>query len=98
MRIFFFVKQCSGILCAVLLCGIFFLQPMAAAAKMQQQMVRGTVKDANNNPLPGATVAVKGTAQQTTTDAEGSFSINVQDNTAVLVISYNGITTQDIPV
>ncbi|MDR1526415.1 MAG: TonB-dependent receptor [Dysgonamonadaceae bacterium] len=59
--------------------------------------VSGTVKDAAGEPAIGATVAVKGAATGTVTDIEGHFQLQVTDN-AVLVVSYIGYATQEIPV
>jgi TonB-linked SusC/RagA family outer membrane protein len=64
----------------------------------QQNSVTGKVTDTMKSPLPGVTVAVKGKAQGTVTDANGNFSItNVQPD-AVLVFSFVGMRTQEITV
>ncbi|NNE75938.1 MAG: TonB-dependent receptor plug domain-containing protein, partial [Pricia sp.] len=62
-----------------------------------QTTVTGTVLDTQNVPLPGATVLEKGTMNGTTTDFDGNFSIDVDDN-AVLVFSYLGYNSQEMPV
>lgn len=59
--------------------------------------VTGQVTGADNEPLTGVTVVEKGTANGTTTDAKGNFSITVGDN-AVLQFSYVGYTTQEVTV
>jgi TonB-linked SusC/RagA family outer membrane protein len=59
--------------------------------------VNGIVKDEGGNPLPGATVAIKGTKTSVQTDANGNFSINAPDN-AILIISYTGFKSQEIAV
>src|SRR5690554_6445583 len=62
----------------------------------QQQIVSGTVYEAaSQTPLPGVNIIVKGTQQGTTTDADGSFSINVLAN-ATLIFSFIGYVTQEI--
>src|SRR5690606_5140290 len=43
-------------------------------------------------------VIVKGTTTGTSTDSDGRFTITVPDNTAVLVLSFIGFTTQEVPV
>ncbi|MFT3704110.1 MAG: TonB-dependent receptor [Agriterribacter sp.] len=63
-----------------------------------QKNVTGTIKDANGNALAGATIAVKGTSRNSTSDANGIFSISVMDNKSVLVISYVGFAMQEILV
>jgi TonB-linked SusC/RagA family outer membrane protein len=59
--------------------------------------ISGTVKDGKGDPLPGATVRVKGTGAGVSTDINGRFSLLVPAN-AVLVISYAGFDTREIPV
>lgn len=63
----------------------------------QTQQVTGTVLDTDNVPLPGANVLVKGTNTGTLTDFDGNFSIEASQGD-VLVISYVGYNTQEIPV
>ena len=60
--------------------------------------VTGTLTDETGAALPGVTVVVKGTAQGTTTNADGRYSINVPDDDAVLVFAFLGYTTQEILV
>lgn len=65
----------------------------------QQQQANGKVTDSNTGePLIGATIMVKGTTIGVTTSIEGTYTINVPDNSATLVFSYVGYTTQEIPV
>ena len=58
----------------------------------------GTVKDQSNEPLIGATVQVKGTTSGAVTDLDGKFSIQVEENEAVLVISYTGFSEKEVNV
>ncbi|MCA5004700.1 TonB-dependent receptor [Sphingobacterium sp. WQ 366] len=60
--------------------------------------IKGVVKDNNGNPVVGATVMVKGTKSGVKTDQNGSFSINVPSDRAILVVSYLGLKTQEVPV
>ncbi len=59
--------------------------------------IKGLVKDAAGNPLPGATVSVKGTKMSVQTDVNGNFSLNTPEN-AVLIISYTGYIAQEVAV
>ena len=60
--------------------------------------VSGRVTDQENVPLPGVTVVVRGTSQGTITDGNGNYSIpNVPDD-AILVFSFVGMKTQEMPV
>ncbi|MDR3184406.1 MAG: SusC/RagA family TonB-linked outer membrane protein, partial [Prevotellaceae bacterium] len=63
----------------------------------QTVAVSGTVVDDNNEPLLGATVAVKGTATGVMTDINGNYSINVPSD-ATLVFSFIGFTDREEPV
>ncbi|NHF60660.1 SusC/RagA family TonB-linked outer membrane protein [Flavobacteriaceae bacterium TP-CH-4] len=63
----------------------------------QAQEVSGTVSDASG-PLPGASVVVKGTTNGTQTDFDGNYTISGLDEDAVLVFSYIGYSTQEVPV
>lgn len=60
--------------------------------------VTGRVTDDVNNPIPGVNVLIKGTSIGTTTDTDGRYSLTVQDETAVLIVSFIGFTTQEIAV
>jgi TonB-linked SusC/RagA family outer membrane protein len=59
--------------------------------------ISGTITDENGDPLPGASVFVKGTSQGTVTDIQGKFRLSVPDN-GVISISFIGYITQDISV
>jgi TonB-linked SusC/RagA family outer membrane protein len=60
--------------------------------------VSGKVTSAEDNTgLPGVNVLVKGTANGTTTDANGFYSLSVPAQ-ATVVFSYIGYVTQEIPV
>lgn len=60
--------------------------------------VTGQVTDENGAPLPGASVLEKGTTNGTSTDVNGNFKLSVMGANSVLVFSFIGYTTQEIPV
>lgn len=62
------------------------------------RLITGTVSDESGEPLVGATILVKGTGQGTTTDIDGSFSINMPDDANLLVVSYTGYNDKEIDV
>lgn len=65
----------------------------------QGRQVKGKVTSSEDGlPIPGVNVLVKGTQTGSITDAEGKFAINVPSDQAVLVISYVGFISQEIPV
>jgi TonB-dependent SusC/RagA subfamily outer membrane receptor len=59
--------------------------------------IKGRVTDANGNPIPGASVTVKGSKVGAAADAEGNFTISVEPN-AVLIISAVGYSAQEVVV
>lgn len=60
--------------------------------------VEGKVLEENGAALPGVNVVVKGTSLGTTTDSEGTFSLVVPDQSAVLVFSFIGYKVQEVTV
>ncbi|WP_053972080.1 TonB-dependent receptor [Mangrovimonas sp. ST2L15] len=70
-----------------------------SAFTMAQSTVTGTIIDAEMNaPMPGVNVVEKGTTNGVSTDFDGNFSITTKSNDAVLVVSFIGYLTQEIPV
>ncbi|WP_276168094.1 TonB-dependent receptor domain-containing protein [Zobellia alginiliquefaciens] len=65
---------------------------------LQEKEIEGTVKDATGMPLSGASIVIKGTTTGAQTDFDGNFTITAPDDTAVLVISYIGFETLEVPV
>ncbi len=61
--------------------------------------VRGKVlENEENTPLPGVSIAVKGTSVGTATDANGNYSLSLPTGARELVFSYVGFVTQTIPI
>ena len=63
----------------------------------QKPNVTGIVVDAKDEAVIGATILVKGSKVGTVTDYDGKFSIQAQSGD-VLVVSYVGMTTQEVAV
>jgi TonB-linked outer membrane protein, SusC/RagA family/TonB-dependent outer membrane receptor, SusC/RagA subfamily, signature region len=63
-----------------------------------QTQVQGTVADEAGDPVIGASIRIKGTSQGTVTDVEGRFSLSVPVTAETLVISYVGMTTQEVAI
>jgi TonB-linked SusC/RagA family outer membrane protein len=71
----------------------------APSYSQQEGLVSGQVKDTVGQPLPGVSVALKGTATGTITDVEGRFTISAAGvGKPVLVLSYIGFESQEIAV
>ncbi|KUJ60416.1 SusC/RagA family TonB-linked outer membrane protein [Flavobacteriaceae bacterium CRH] len=65
----------------------------------QSTTIKGMITDASSGiPIPGANVVVKGTKTSVSTDFDGKFSINVPNQSAILVFSYVGSTSKEVPV
>lgn len=60
--------------------------------------VRGRVHDEKGEPLPGVTILLKGTQLGTTSNSDGSFVIDVDGENIVLIFSFVGYLSQEIPV
>ena len=70
----------------------------AIAAQAQNVTIRGTVRDAGGQPLPGASVTIQGSSRGAVADASGNYSISVTPGSYKLVVSYVGYPTQVISV
>jgi hypothetical protein len=73
---------------------LLFLVPFFAFA---QSVITGTVLESNGLPALGATVSVKGTSNGTSTDFDGKYTLNNVPKDAVIVFSFIGYKTQEIP-
>ena len=68
-------------------------------ASQQKKPVKGVVyTNLDKGPLPGATILEKGTNNGVTSNFDGEFSIDVKNSQSILVVSYVGYVTQEIPV
>ncbi len=62
----------------------------------QGRAITGTVVGADDGePLPGVSVAVKGTSIGTITSSDGKYEINVPQDENILVFSFVGLLTQE---
>lgn len=77
---------------------ILFLFLSVSLGFAQDVEVSGTVTDVQNGtPIPGVSVFAKNTSIGTSTDFDGNYTLSVPED-AVLVFSYIGFNTQEIPV
>ncbi|MCX6200970.1 MAG: SusC/RagA family TonB-linked outer membrane protein, partial [Bacteroidetes bacterium] len=66
-------------------------------ANLFQSTITGTVTDQSTGfPLMGATVSVKGENRTVVTDKAGKFSISFENQSAIILVSYLGFSTQEI--
>src|SRR4051812_47240608 len=64
----------------------------------QNRTITGKVTDEKRNPVPNASVIIKGTTSGTTTAADGTFSISVPSNSRTLVISSIGMGEKEVTI
>ncbi|WP_372775825.1 TonB-dependent receptor [Mangrovibacterium sp.] len=60
--------------------------------------VSGVVTDKKGEPLPGVTVLIKGSTVGTITDFDGNYALKDVGSDAVLVFSFVGMRTLEVPV
>jgi TonB-linked SusC/RagA family outer membrane protein len=91
---FILKKQRAGMWLLRLCIMTTFVAFASLSLRAQTVAVSGTVLDDNNEPLLGATVAVKGAATGVMTDVNGNYSINVPSD-ATLVFSFIGFANRE---
>ena len=74
-----------------------FLFSVLTVTANQQGIVTGKITDAENNPLPGVTIVIKGTTSGTVSDMNGDYSINAPQNT-VLIFSFVGMKKEEVNI
>lgn len=104
------LKDCAfkAIAFALALNGGFYATAKASAININHSVavnqtradivIRGIVKDETGAPLPGAGVKVKGSSTSAAADVNGAFTINVPNQEAILIVTYVGYDTKEIPV
>ena len=61
-------------------------------------LIEGTITDENEIPLPGASVLIKGTTKGVQTDFDGKFSLEIDNQNTILVVSFLGYSSKEIAV
>jgi TonB-linked SusC/RagA family outer membrane protein len=77
---------------------ISFLLFQAILFAQNNTTISGTVLDSQGQPLPGANVVLKGTTTGTQTDFDGNYSLDNVPGNGILVFSYIGYLTQELPI
>ena len=78
------------------LCTVAFMLMLPLG--LMAQTVKGNVKDSSGNGLPYMNVVEKGTANGTTSDDSGAFSITVSKLPTTLVVSSMGYATKEVKI
>lgn len=61
-----------------------------------KQKISGKVTDSSGAPIPGVSVAVKGSSLGTITDGEGTYTLNNLPANSILVFSFVGMKSQEV--
>lgn len=69
-----------------------------ALDEIAQRVLTGTIYDETGETLPGATVKVEGKERGAVTNGEGKYTIQINSDAEVLVVSYIGYISQRIVV
>ncbi|SIN83589.1 SusC/RagA family TonB-linked outer membrane protein [Algoriphagus halophilus] len=72
-------------------------KPVSIQEKVQET-VSGVILDDTNSPLPGVSVIEKGTSNGVVTDLDGKFTLTVNSEESVLIFSFIGMQTIELPV
>ncbi len=64
----------------------------------KERTITGQVLDSNGEPLIGVSILVKGTTDGAITDLGGNYQIITKSNNPILVYSYIGYKTQEVPL
>ncbi|GGG91721.1 TonB-dependent receptor [Polaribacter pacificus] len=76
----------------LLVVALFF----TVATVFGQSKITGKVVDESGQPLPSASVQVKGTSNGTSSDFDGKFVLNANTDSGVVLISFIGYLTKEV--
>ncbi len=105
----FLVLKLSYFLCLISIAGVsaavpaeqklsFNRKKISFKVPSRQITITGQIKDEKGLPIPGATVRIKNGTGGVQASSNGTYKIEVEDNNAVLVFSFVGYVSQEIPV
>lgn len=77
---------------------LFLVLSLSAMTWAQNRTITGVVKDATGEAIIGASVVAKGTTVGTVTNLDGAYSLAVPQNAKILIISFVGMTTQEVEI
>ncbi|UFH53359.1 TonB-dependent receptor [Spirosoma sp. KNUC1025] len=89
----------------ILLLKLVLVSSVASAAglngapRLADITIQGKIIDGESRtPIPGVNVVIKGSNSGTTSDTEGNYRITVPNESAVLVFSFVGYTSQEVKI
>lgn len=79
---------------------LIIITPDLVEKRVSQEQIdiSGKITDSSGLALPGVTVAIKGTSRGTITDVDGNYSLSNVPDDVILVFSFVGMATQEIPI
>ena len=75
---------------------LFVAVLFVSASLLGQAKITGEVVDETNQPLPGASIVVKGTTNGTSTDFDGKFTLQAGADSGTIVISFIGFQSKEV--
>ncbi|MGV3503563.1 MAG: SusC/RagA family TonB-linked outer membrane protein [Adhaeribacter sp.] len=72
--------------------------PAAASREVADLQVQGRITGEDGEALPGVTVVLKGSTTGSASDASGAYALTVPDGRGVLVFSFIGFRTLEVPI
>ncbi|MFV0269305.1 MAG: SusC/RagA family TonB-linked outer membrane protein, partial [Draconibacterium sp.] len=69
-----------------------------AVIEQEVKTIKGKITDSSGQPLPGASIVIKGTSVGVTSDFDGNYTIDVPVDVKVLFFSFIGMRTQEIEI
>ena len=64
----------------------------------KERTITGQVLDSKGEPLIGVSILVKGTTDGAITDLDGNYKVTTKSNNPIIVYSYIGYKTQEVPL
>jgi TonB-linked SusC/RagA family outer membrane protein len=77
---------------------IFFASLALPLQVFAQTILTGTVKNEANEPLVGVAIQLKNTGLGVITEVDGTFKIQIPGKDGILIFSYIGFATKEIPI
>ncbi len=71
---------------------------VAVPVMAQERSVTGKVIDENKEPIPGATVLIKGTNRGSATNVDGEFTVTMEGDENVIEVSFIGYDKKEVKV
>ena len=78
----------------ILILSVLFLMTAGTTSRV----ITGRVVDSANKPIPGVSVVIKGTTTGTVTDANGAFTITVNEGSAALLFRCIGYSAEEVRI